>query len=117
MYVALVIATLVCVAIFMTILMYESLACDSFLVFHVDSVNQKVLPWQLLLKLSTNVMFVLLGRLLPFLTRSLHLFVGGSLSKCLIQYVYCLVPGPSLPPVFNHLQCAKTEGKAWEISC
>ena len=64
-YVAMVIGTWVGVANFMTNLIY---ACDQFVVFHVDCISQKVLPWRLLLKLSSNVIFVLIGRLLTFLT-------------------------------------------------
>ena len=49
-----------------------------------------------------------------------HACVWGICEVC-VRYtcVWCsLVPRPFPPPVFDRLQCANTEGKAWEIwSC
>ena len=55
---------------------------------------------------------------LPLRKKSVPLFNHGVLSVVEIIHVYNLVPRPKAShyPVFDHLQYAKMEGKAWSIS-
>ena len=91
--------------------MYESHAYDLFSsVCHVDCVSEKVLPWRPLLKLCSNIMFVLLGRLLPFLTRE-YMSSGSEWAGAFLYCIY-ITSFPVLPcmaSVFDHFQSAETE--------
>ena len=76
-------------------------------VCHIDCISQNVLPWRLLLKLSTNIIFVLIGRLLPFLTRE---------CMCLWEW-YTVYISQAFPLHFYILEAIKTGQyveKAWE---
>ena len=80
----------------------------------VDCVNQKVLPWRLLMKLSSNIMFVLIGRLLAFLTRvHICLWEGAWASAFLYPISFPGLPRLQFLITFS---VQKWRGKTWKMS-